>query len=179
MGQEYSLNVEGKAFLLRPDIPEEGINRQPRPGESVDQLSEPLRSYAEQSGLVMRRSALTPYTMFALEATEYAQQQGKFDVFHHATYEAYWTDGKDLGDMDVIREITLKCGLDWSELSERLESGFYRDTVMAQHRQAVDLGISAVPAFLIGNLLFTGAQPYEIFQLAMARARDALQDRGS
>ena len=85
MGQEYSLNVEGKAFLLRPDIPEEGINRQPRPGESVDQLSEPLRSYAEQSGLVMRRSALTHYTMFALEATEYAQQQGKFDVFHHAT----------------------------------------------------------------------------------------------
>ena len=123
MGQEYSLNVEGKAFLLRPDIPEEGINRQPRPGESVDQLSEPLRSYAEQSGLVMRRSALTPYTMFALEAQNTPSSKGS-STFHHATYEAYWTDGKDLGDMDVIREITLKCGLtgqsfqnDWNQAS--------------------------------------------------------------
>ena len=171
--------MEGKAFLLRPDIPKEGLAREPRPGESGDQLGEPLRTYAEQSGLVMRRSDVTPYTMYALEATEYAQQQGEFDAFHHATYEAYWAESKDLGDLEVIKEITLKCGLDWKELSERLESGYYRETVLAQHRQAVDLGIRAVPAFLISNLLFTGAQPYEIFQLAMARAQDHIQDSGS
>ena len=175
MSEEYPVTVQGKAFLLRPDIPKEGTPRPPRPGESGDQLSEPLRTYADEAGLVMRRSPITPYTMYALEATEYAQQQGQFNAFHHAAYEAYWTDGKNLGDLELIREITLKCGLDWPELSERLESGYYRDAVLAQYQQAVNLGIRGIPAFLIGNQLFTGAQPYEIFQLAIVRATDSIQ----
>ena len=174
MREEYNVTVEGKAFLLRPDIPKEGMPRQPRPGESGDQLGEPLRTYAEQAGLVMRRSDITPYTMYSLEATEYAQQQGQFDPFHLAAYKAYWEEGKNLGDMTVIRELALECGLDWAELSERLESGYYRETVMAQFQQAVNLGIRGIPAFLVGNQLFTGAQPYEVFKLAIARARESL-----
>ena len=177
MGEEYNITVQGKAFLLRPDTPKEGAPHphQTRPGESGDQLSEPLRTYAEQAGLVMRRSSIIPYTMYALEATEYAQQQGQFDAFHLAAYKAYWEDCKNLGDMAVIQELALECGLDWSELSERLASGYYRDTVLAQFQEAVNLGIRGVPAFLIGNQLFTGAQPYEIFKLAMARATEGMQ----
>lgn len=171
MREEYNVAVQGKAFLLRPDIPKEGAPRPPRPGESGDQLSEPLHSYAEEAHLVMRKPSIMPYTMYALEATEHAQQQGQFDAFHLAAYKAYWEDDKNLGDMQVIKDIALQCGLDWPELSDRLESGYYRDTVVAQHRQAVSLGIRGIPAFLIGNQLFTGAQPYEIFKRALARAR--------
>ena len=173
MREEYDITVHGKAYVLRPDIPKEGAHRQPKPGESGDELSEPLRTYAEQSGLIMRRFSLTPYTMYALEATEYAQEKGQFDAFHLATYKGYWEDGKNLGDLEVIRELALDCGLDWPELSERLESGYHRDTVLAQYQEAVNLGIRGVPAFLIGNQLFTGAQPYEIFKLAVSRARES------
>lgn len=123
----------------------------------------------------MRRSDLTPNTMYALEASEYAQQQGQFDQFHLAAYKAYWEDCRNLGDLAVIQDIALTCGLDWKELSTHLESGYYRNTVLAQHQQAVDLGIRGVPAFLIGNQLFTGAQPYEIFKLAMARTLASTQ----
>ena len=170
--------MEGKAFILRPDIPKEGSPRKLKPGESGDQLNEPLRSYAEEAGLIMRRSALTPYTMYALEATEYAQQQGQFDAFHLATYKAYWEDGKDLGDMRVIQELTYKSGLNWPELSDRLESGYYREAVTTQYQEAVNLGIRGIPAFLIGNQLFTGAQPYEIFKLAYARANQEVEVPG-
>ena len=173
MRQEDNVTVQGKAFLLRPDTPKDGAPRQPRPGESADQLSEPLRTYAEQAGYVMRRSPITPNTMYAMEATEHAQQQGLFDTFHLAAYKAYWKDGKNLGDLAVIEELALECGLDWSVLSERLESGYYRDTILAQYQEAVDLGIQGIPAFLIGNQLFTGAQPYEIFKLAMTKARES------
>ena len=166
------MTVEGKAFILRPDIPKQGMPRQPRPGEIGDQLSEPLRSFAEEAGLVMRRSSWTPNTMYAMEATEYAQQQGRFDAFHLAAYKAYWEDGKDLGDLDVIREVALSCGLDWPELSQRLESGYYREAILTQHQQAVSLGVNAIPAFLVGNQFFMGAQRYEIFQLALARAKE-------
>ena len=127
----------------------------------------------------MRRPPLTPYSMYALEATEYAQQQGQFDAFHLAAYKAYWEECKNLGDLGVIQELALKCGLDWPQLSERLETGYYRDTVLTQYREAMDLGIRGIPAFLMGNQLFTGAQPYEIFKLAVARAREGMQQGGT
>ena len=118
----------------------------------------------------MRRPSLTPYTIYSLEATEYAQEVGRFDEFHHAVYKALWEDGKNLGDLAVIQEISESCDLDWSQLKQRLESGYYRATVQAQHQQAMDLGIHAIPAFLVGNLLFSGAQPYEVFKVAVNRA---------
>ena len=75
----------------------------------------------------------------------------------------------------MIREIALDCGLDWPELSRRLESGHHRGEILAQHQQAVSLGVNAIPAFLVGNQFFMGAQKYEIFQLALARAKEAAQ----
>ena len=162
--------MEGKAFLLRPDIPKERMPRQLAPEELGGQLKEPLRTFAQEAGLVMRRSTITPYALYALEATEHAQQQGKFDAFHLAAYKAYWEEGKNLGDLKVIEELAIGSGLDWPELAEKLESGYYRDAVLAQYREAINLGIRGIPAFLIGNQMFTGAQPYEIFELAYARA---------
>ena len=77
----------------------------PRPGESGDRLSEPLRSQAEKAGLIMRPPTLTPNSMYSLEATEYAQQKGRFMEFHKAAYRALWEDRQDLGNLDVIKAV--------------------------------------------------------------------------
>lgn len=175
MKKEYDIVVDIQAYLLRPDTPTEGAPRQPRPGEENGQLSEPLRTYAEEAGLVMKRSSITPNTMYSLEATEYAQHQGAYDEFHHALYRAFWGDQKNLGDLEVIQEVAEGCGLNWPELSQRLESGYYRETVMTQFQEAMEIGIRGIPAFLIGNQLFTGAQPYDVFKQAMARAQESYQ----
>ena len=155
------------------------MRREPRPGEEGDQLSEPLRTSAIEAGLVMRRASLTPYTMYALEATEYAQQQGQFSTFHHNMNKALWEDGKNLGDLSVIQEIAEGCDLNWPELSQRLETGYYRPTVQQQFHQAQDLGIHGIPAFLVDNLLFTGAQPYPVFKTVVERALGQLATESS
>ena len=161
------MRMEGKAFLLRPDTPKEGTPRVLRPGESPDSLSEPLRTYAEQAGLVMRRPPVTSYTMYALEASEYAKEKGLFARFHKRLYRAYWEDRQDLGDLEVIKNAADDCGLEWLELRDRLESSYYRTAIMDQFKGAVDLGIRGIPAFLIGEVLFTGARPYEVFKVVM------------
>ena len=154
--------------MLRPDTPKEGKPRELRPGESPDRLSEPLGTYAEEAGLVMRRPPVTPNTMYALEATEHAQRQGKFDMFHRELYKAYWERGENLGDLDVIRHVADICELDWPELKDRLESRYYERPVMTQFQEAVELGIRGIPAFLIGDVLFTGARPYDVFKAVMS-----------
>ena len=155
--------------MLRPDTPKEGAPRPPRPGETEDELSEPLRSQASEAGLIMRPPPVTPNTMYALEATEYAQQHGKFLEFHRAAYRAFWEDRRDLGDLSVIESIAQSVDLDSVELVQRLESKYYEETVMGQYQEALKYGISGIPTFLVGNLLFTGAQPYNIFKSAMDR----------
>jgi predicted DsbA family dithiol-disulfide isomerase len=40
---------------------------------------------------------------------------------------------------------------------------------MGQYQQALGYGIQGIPSFLVGNLLFTGAHPYPVFQAAMKR----------
>ena len=162
----------GRAYLLRPDTPKEGTERKPRSGEDGNELSEPLRTYAKEAGLIMRPPKVTPNTMYALEATEYAQQQGKFMEFHWAANRAFWEDGKDLGDLEVLGEIAEGVSLDSKDMIRHLEDKHYTSTVMGQYQEALQHGIQGIPTFLVGNLLFTGAQPYNIFKSAMDRVLD-------
>jgi predicted DsbA family dithiol-disulfide isomerase len=111
--------------------------------------------------------------MFVLEATEYAQQHGKFLEFHWAAYKAFWEDGQDLGDLAVIEAVAQSVDLNSTELIERLESKYYSSTVMDQYQEALQYGINGIPTFLVGNLLFTGAQPYDIFKTAIDRVLSA------
>ena len=161
--------MEGRAYLLRPDTPREGAERPPRPGESDDELSEPLRGQARESGLVMRPPPNTPNTLYSLEATEYAQQHGKFMEFHHDAYKALWEDRKDIGQIETLVTIGKGVGLDGDDMGRSLEEGEHSQTVMAQYREALQYGINGIPTFLVGNLLFTGAHPYPIFKQAMER----------
>jgi predicted DsbA family dithiol-disulfide isomerase len=167
LGQEYNIAVEGRAYLLRPDTPKEGLLRQPRSGETEDELSEPIRSQIREAGLVMRPPLVTPNTMYALEATEYAQQHGKFMEFHHAAYKAYWDDRKDLGQLDVLAEVAKSVSLDADEMLECLTAHEFSNKVMGQYQEALQHGIRGIPTFVVGNLMFTGAHPYDIFQSAM------------
>ncbi len=167
MGQDYNIAVEGRAYLLRPDTPREGLLRQPRSGETEDELSEPIRSQVREANLIMRPPPVTPNTLYALEATEFAQQRGKFMEFHHAAYRAYWEEGKDLGQLDVLAEVAQSVSLDADEMLQCLETHEYSNTVTSQYQEALQHGIRGIPTFVVGNLLFTGAHPYDIFKSAI------------
>ena len=161
--------MEGRAYLLRPDTPREGAERPQRAGETEDELSEPLRGQARESGLIMKPPPYTPNTLYSLEATEYAQQQGKFMEFHHSAYKAFWEDRKDIGQIETLVGIGREVGLDGDDMARSLEQGEHSQTVIAQYREALQYGINGIPTFLVGNLLFTGAHPYPIFKQAMER----------
>ena len=162
--------MEGRAYLLRPDTPAEGRVREARPGETADELAEPLRGQARAANLVMRPPRHTPNSLYSLQATEYAQQQGKFLEYHRAAYRAYWDERADLGEPATLADIGSSVGLDGAALLQSLESGQYAQRVVDQYREALGYGISGIPTFVFDNLLFTGAQPYEVFQRVMDKA---------
>ena len=125
---------------------------------------------AKEAGLVMNRPALTPSTRLALEATEYAKVHGVGEEFHMAAYEAYWREGMDLGNVENLKSIGEGVGLDSNDLSQHLEDRTHRESVEHQYQEALGAGVTGIPAYVLGKLFFTGAQPYELFKQVAERA---------
>ena len=145
-----------------------------KPGE-VSELSASVRNLADEIGLKMVRPPFTPNSRPALEAAEYAKEKGKFEAFHLALFKAFWEDAKNIGLHDVLREIAESCGLDGTELMRALDEGRYTAVVVKQDAEAHELGVTGIPAYIVGNYFIEGAQPYSVFQKAM----NLLKKRGN
>ncbi len=178
MQQEYDVDVEWKAFELRPGTPPEGTPRPFKPGES-NELSGHMKEAAEAAGLVnMRRQPFVPNCRPSLEAAEYSKDKGKFNEYHKTTFKAFWDEGKNIGDPEVLKEILEECDLDWEEFSSTDNDGQYTQRVEAQLAESRMYGIRGVPAFILDRYLISGAQPYEIFQQAMERIHKEKSPKG-
>jgi len=162
--------MELRAFLLRPDIQPGGRVRESRTGEAQvgELLTGHIGDMARDAGKVMRRPPKTSYTVTALEATEYAKQVGRIDPFHTAVFKAFWEDGQDIEDFSVLRKAAEASGIEWAGMERALTERTYQEAVENQMDEAVQMGINAIPAFVMNNRGFMGAQPYEMFQRLLA-----------
>ena len=130
-----------------------------------------MRGLADDAGLIMRRAKRTPYTRLAQATTEYAKAAGLQEKFYRAAYKAFWEEGADLGDLTILEGLARGVGVDWDDLAPRLEAGEFDRAIQDQHDEAMQVGIWGVPGFVIDDsFYFTGAQPIEMFRLAMKRA---------
>jgi predicted DsbA family dithiol-disulfide isomerase len=53
-------------------------------------------------------------------------------------------------------------------MADAVESGAYRERVNQDVLVSQRIGITGVPAFILGNRAIVGAQPYEAFEKVMA-----------
>ncbi len=173
MAQAHPLDVERLPFLLSPNKPPEGEPRRLLDGETETELSPAAQERARAAGLVMRRPAWSPNTMLVHEATLYTKEKGQDDRFHHVAAKAYWEDGADLANMDVVQRLANECGLDWAELSGRLESGHYRQQVLDTYEQAKAIGVGGTPTYRISGELLPGDVSYESLEEAVQQAESS------
>jgi predicted DsbA family dithiol-disulfide isomerase len=121
----------------------------------------------ERSGQEFTPAETIPNTRDALRLTELARDRGLHEPYHDRLMDAFWGEGRDLGDRDVLRELAGEVGLDATEVEDVLASDAYRDRVLASTSEAQSIGINGIPAFLLdGKLLVLGAHPRETFDRA-------------
>jgi predicted DsbA family dithiol-disulfide isomerase len=85
--------------------------------------------------------------------------------------DAYWAEATNLGDPDELRRLARNVGLDADDVERVIaDPSAYLDVVEGSTAQAVSLGITGIPAFLLDRrLLLLGAQPLEVFRSAFAQ----------
>ena len=123
---------------------------------------------AQQAGMEMRFADLVSNSRLALEAAEFARDQGKLEAFHDGVFGAYFRDTKNIGDAGVLLEIGDAAGLDRESLRDALDRRAYSEKVEYQIDMAKRLNIAAVPTFIFDNkFMVQGAQPYDVFKRVM------------
>jgi predicted DsbA family dithiol-disulfide isomerase len=68
-----------------------------------------------------------------------------------------------------------RLGLDTPAFTECLDSGRYRDAVLAEQREGREAGVRATPTFFLNRRKIEGALPLEEFREAI---KQALRDAG-
>jgi predicted DsbA family dithiol-disulfide isomerase len=141
-------------------------------------MTERLQEMAREAGMEMVTPEVIPNSRRALEASEYAREQGQHEPFHTLLFDKLYRDGQDIGRWEVLRAAAEEVNLDPDAMHRQTEAGNYQATVDAQIAQARALGITGVPTYIFDNrYAVVGAQPYEVFQQAMAEmAREVETD---
>ncbi len=116
---------------------------------------------AERMGvpIVLPEVSPQPHTHLAFEGYQYAREHGKGNDYNVRVLEAFFVEGRDIGDVGVLTKLAGEVGLDTRMFEEAVRSRKYREA----HRQALRhayevVGVNGVPMFVIGGHVLTGLQ---------------------
>lgn len=145
--------------------------------EQAKQMNDQVSEQARSVGLTYNLDQAVPTNTFdAHRLTHYAAQHGKLIEMTERLFRAYFTEGKHIGDREVLADLAAEIGLDRAEASKILEDGSFEEDVRADQQQAARLGIRAVPFFVINNKYgVSGAQPVDVFVNALNKAHSEEQ----
>ncbi|MDB5440768.1 MAG: disulfide bond formation protein DsbA, partial [Caulobacteraceae bacterium] len=98
----------------------------------------------------------------------WAGLEGRAVPLKHALFKAHFTDGRSIGDHDVLVSLAEEAGLDGAKAREILAGDLYREEVRNDERTWQAAGISSVPAVIINRKhLISGGQPAAVFEQAL------------
>jgi predicted DsbA family dithiol-disulfide isomerase len=169
MKERFGATVEWLPFDLHPEYPPEGIPREQLVARYGPDGMARTQAFFEQHGLEYNPNPeVVPNSMRALRLTEHARAQGLHEPFHNRLMDAYWAEGQNLADPEVLRTLAAEVGVEGAD--EALAGDAYADVVGRSTAEAHSIGISGIPAFLLDRkLLVLGAHPQATFEQAFAQ----------
>jgi predicted DsbA family dithiol-disulfide isomerase len=165
------VRVTWRSFELDPGAPHEhegdGATRLAQKyGMTVEEARERRRALVETAageGLDFRLDIQRSGSTFdAHRLIHLAAERGLQDAMKERLMRAYFSEGELVSDRDALVRVAVEVGLDEAEVRKVLAGDRYADAVRADERTAAQLGISAVPTFVVDRALgVSGAHPPE------------------
>jgi predicted DsbA family dithiol-disulfide isomerase len=166
------LRLIWKAFLLRP-YPKQ---------RSIEKFREYTQSWlrpASQSGGGRFRPWASDeppptHSVPPQIAVKAAARLGGFDRFHLALMDAYFWENRNVCDPGVLIEVAEACGLDPVEFAAALQDESLLQIVIDEHNEAVEVGITGVPAVVApGGFQIPGAQDLVFYRHLVQKLRSS------
>ena len=170
---DHPFEIEWHPFQLNPDMPAKGMDRreylETKFGgkEQAVQVYARIAEAAEAAGLAINFEGIkrTPNTMNAHRLIHWAGLEGQQTPVVAALFTAYFKDGRDIGDVDVLADIADAAGLDAAMVRRLLQSDGDIEDIRARDAWAREKGVTGVPTFIVAQQhAVPGAQPPELWE---------------
>ena len=171
-----------KAYQLNPEAPKkmEGTAYESFAkghGTTVAQAKDRFKMFTENAkteGLVYNYDIIQmTNTLDAHQLAKWANQFGKEDELTNRLMKAYFTDGMNLADHQVLANLAKEIGLNSEEALSILKNNTYKNQVIAEQTEARQIGVQGVPFFVLNRKYgISGAQQKEYFVQALNKIWD-------
>ena len=181
-------SVHWNPFQLNPDMPKEGRDRVAYraqkfgSAERARELDERVAGAAAGVGLSFRQDLMlrTPNTLDAHRLIWLAGREAKQDAVMEAVFAAYFTQGRDIGDREVLADCAAHGGMDRAAVADFLAGEVAAQEMLAADRAARQAGVNGVPSFFLdGYGLYSGAMPAETMAEALRKSHHILRQRAA
>ena len=176
-----AVQVRFEPFELNPNMPKEGQNRQTYRTRKFGSWARSQAMDAEVTTAGRRvgaefnydRVLVTPNTRLAHRLMFWAQAKGdaaKLEALPEAIFFAYFSQGQDIGNVDVLLEVATAVGFDAEAVRAFLKLSTGEREVVAKELQAQLDGVHSVPMIRIAGNAISGAQPANLLAQALSNA---------
>ena len=154
---DHPFVVEWHPFQLNPDMPRGGMDRRSHlvskfgSKEAAAAAYAPVMARAEAMDLHFDFEAMarTPNTLDAHRLIHWAGIEGKQNAAAMALFAAYFSEGRDIGDAEVLADIADSLGIDAGIVTKLLATDADTDDIRARDQQFREMGITSVPTFIV------------------------------
>lgn len=174
------IQVEWKSFQLNPSLktdPSKNINQylSDIKGISVDEarsMNDGVTAMAAAEGLAYDfDKAIVANSFDAHRLIQFAKTNGLGDAMEERLFRAYFTEGLDTSDHEVLAAIAAEIGLDRTRVHEILAGDEFAEQVERDIYEAQQIGVRGVPYFVFDDkYAVSGAQAAETFLGALTQS---------
>jgi len=162
---DYDLKVNWCFLEIHPETSPEGepVASLDYPSETWQRMMITLGKMAEEENLPLLDHDFTTNSRSALLLAEAAKYIDR-DVFyrlHKRLFEAFFAEGKNIGDRDCLRSLALDAGLSKEQAETAWQDPAVETRLQQYRKAAADLGVQATPTYFFGEQRLDGAVPVE------------------
>lgn len=177
VGDAVNAEIHFQPFELNPHLPPVGqditehlVQKYGSTPEQLQRNRETIRARGADLGFTfeMGKRSRVYNTFDAHRLLHWAELEGRQRDLNRALFTAYFTEGRNPSDREVLIDVATQAGLDPVRAREVLEAGRYADEVREREQFYGQQGIRAVPSVIIDDrYLIQGGQPVEVFEQAL------------
>ncbi len=168
-----NVEIVWRSFQLDPEmkyVPGQGVHEYlgRRKGVTATEgkrMNEAMAGMAKEEGLEYNfDKAIINNTRDAHRLLHLAKQHGVQNNMKERLFRAYYTEGKNIGDIDTLVQLGEDAGLPGKEITSILQSDAFLHEVQQDQHKAEQVGARGVPFFVFNNkYAVSGAQPTDVF----------------
>ena len=184
---KHDVKLTWRPYMLDPEVPQGGVPYDAYmkqkfgtdgPSDRFKAMRDALETAGPGAGIDFKfgQIPMRPNTLDAHRLLKWAQGQELGGPASEALFRAFFTQLKDIGDHNILKEIAAEIGMDAELTAELLTRDDDKNAVREEIMFFRNLGINGVPFFIYnGQFAVQGAQPVEAHLKALDEAANLPQ----